>query len=72
MGLSEDIKELKELVIKSEVQKNEKKFKFPFGKKVTKAQKSKNYVTVLLLNENGIYCFKKSESVDLFPKYGII
>jgi hypothetical protein len=42
----------------------EKKFKFPFGKKVGRGQKKKNFVTVLVINENGNYNFKKYQIID--------
>lgn len=64
MGIQEDIKELKELVEKKELDKTEKRFKLPFGKKVGKAQKKKNYVTVLLIYENGTADFKKYQIDD--------
>jgi len=63
LGISEDIKELKEILIDKEKAK-EKKFRFPFGKKVGRGQKKKNYVTLLLLNENGVYDFKKYQILD--------
>ena len=57
---------IKEIVRKEIEQKakedngvKEKKFRFPFGKRVGRSQKKKNYLTVLLLNENGTYNFKK-------------
>jgi len=43
---------------KDDVKDKEKKFRFPFGKRVGRSQKKKNYLTVLLLNENGTYNFK--------------
>lgn len=64
MGLSEDIKELKEIIKTEKLKENEKKFKFPLGKKVGKSQKKKNFVTVLIVNENGNYDFKKYQIQD--------
>jgi len=64
MGIQEDIKELKDLLIKQEEVKGKKKWKFPWGKKVGKGQMKKNYVTVLLLMENGVYDFKKYNIED--------
>lgn len=58
MSLAEDVKDLKNLLSEQKGVK-EKKFKYPMGKKVGKGQKKKNYVTVLILNENGIADFKK-------------
>ena len=57
MGLHEDIEELKKIILENKVK--EKKFKYPFGKKVGKSQRKKNYVTVLILNENGTVDWKK-------------
>ncbi len=59
MGIQEDIEEIKKLMIEQKAGVKEKKFKYPFGKKVGKSQKTKNYVTVLLINENGTCDFKK-------------
>lgn len=42
----------------------EKDFRFPFGKKVGRGQKRKNFVTVLILNENGTYIFNKYRIED--------
>lgn len=64
MGIQEDIKELKELLIKNEEKVKEKKFRFPFGKKVGKGQRRKNYVTTLIINENGTYYFQKYQIID--------
>ena len=63
MGLQEltqDVKDLKE-IFERENKKNagKKKFRYPFGKKGGKAQRKKNYATVLKLNENGKAAFKK-------------
>jgi len=59
MGIQEDLKDIKKFMSKDDVKDKEKKFRFPFGKKVGRSQKKKNYLTVLLLNENGTYNFKK-------------
>ncbi|MFP4457160.1 MAG: hypothetical protein ACLFPS_05815 [Clostridia bacterium] len=65
MGLTEDINEVKEFIKKQkEDQIVEKKFKFPFGKKVSGTQKKKNFVTVLTINENGTYHFNKYQIQD--------
>lgn len=63
MGLTERIKEevAKELSKKETI---EKKFRFPFGKKVGRSQKKKNFTTILSLNENGTYDFKKYQIKD--------
>lgn len=63
MGLQEDIKEIKEVLINQKGVK-EKKFKYPFGKKVGKSQRAKNYVTVLIANENGNVEWKKYQIID--------
>ena len=62
MGLVSDIEELKK-ILGSESAK-EKKFKFPFGKKVGKGQAKKNYVTVLIVYENSKYEFKKYQIIN--------
>lgn len=62
MGLQDDIKEIKNLMIDKKVK--EKKFRFPFGKKVGRSQRKKNYVTTLTINENGNYQFKKYQIQD--------
>ncbi len=59
MGIQEDLKDIKKFMSKDDVKDKEKKFRFPFGKRVGRSQKKKNYLTVLLLNENGTYNFKK-------------
>lgn len=58
MGLSEKIQEEIQKALAAN-QITEKKHRFPFGKKVGRSQKPKNFVTILLLNENGTYTFKK-------------
>jgi hypothetical protein len=64
--LNEQIEKLtKEIkAIKDSENVKEKKWKFPFGKKVGKAQKKKNYVTTLVIYENGHYEFKKYQIND--------
>jgi hypothetical protein len=42
----------------------EVKFKYPMGKKVGKGQRKKNYITTLILNENGTCDFKKYQISD--------
>ena len=59
MGLTEDVKYLKEKVEEADTSKKTKKFRYPLGKKVGKAQKKKNYVTILKINENSKATFKK-------------
>ena len=63
MGLTERIQE----EIKKAIQENnvdKKKFKYPFGKKVSKSQRKKNYITVLVIYENGTCDFKKYQIED--------
>jgi len=62
MGLKGELKELRDLVVEQKIK--EKKFRFPFGKKVGRSQKKKNYVTTLIINENGNYMFKKYQIED--------
>jgi len=64
MSLKEKIREEIELVGREKRGLKRKKFKFPFGKKVGKGQKKKNYLTVLILNENGTYDFQKYQVID--------
>ena len=64
MGIQEDIHELKEIMLKNQEGVKEKKFKYPFGKKVGKSQKKKNFVTTLIINENGTCVFKKYQIKD--------
>lgn len=61
MSIKEDVEELKRIVLEGKeiTGIKEKKFKYPFGTKVGKGQKKKNYVTVVILNENGNIDFKK-------------
>ncbi len=74
MGIQEDLKDIKEELVGDKNKDKQKKFRFPFGKKVGRSQKKKNYVTVLLINENGIYDFKKYQITeqtilhDLIPR----
>jgi len=72
MGIQEDIKELKDIVLKSQEGVKEKKFRFPFGKKVGRSQKKKNFVTVLTINENGNYVFKKYQIIDQTVMHDLI
>lgn len=64
MGLVDDIEQIKAYIKSQEAEKVEKKFKFPFGKKVGKSQKTKNYCTILIINENSNYQFKKYKIQD--------
>ena len=59
MGIKEDIGELKDLMKEKELKERERKYKLPFGKKVGNKQKRSNYVTVMIINENGQIEFKK-------------
>lgn len=71
MGLNDKIKE--EVVkVLEENKVKEKKWKFPFGKKVGKGQKKKGYVTTLILNENGQYEFKKYQIKDQIIVHDVI
>ena len=71
MGLNERIKNM-ERVIDELNQTKEKKFRLPFGKKVGKAQKKKNYITIMKINENGVVNFRKTQiSNQTFMEEGI-
>ena len=56
----------------SKNQVKEKKFKYPFGKKVGKSQRKKNYVTIQTLNENGTCDFKKYQITDQVVMHNLI
>jgi len=62
MTIKEDVEELKKLVEAGALK--EKKHRYPFGKKVGKSQKKKNYITIELINENGTVDFKKYQIID--------
>lgn len=67
MGLDEKIEKtvnekILELIEKKAIKK--KTFRYPFGKKVSKSQRKKNYVTVQIINENGVVDFRKYQIVD--------
>lgn len=66
MGLKDDVEIIKKYVKQKEEEdiKKQKPFKLPFGKKVGKAQKRKNWITIMLLNENGNVDFKKAPIED--------
>ena len=58
MSLKEKIQEeVRKEIARGQVE--EKKFKFPFRKKVGRGQRKKNFVTLQILNENGTYEFQK-------------
>lgn len=63
MGLKDTIKEA---LIEMEKEKKieEKRFKYPFGKRVGKSQRRKNYLTAIVVNENGTCDFKKYQIKD--------
>ena len=67
--LTEEIKELKEIVSKSAEEKKPKEkkpkeFKIPFKAKVSKPRIRKNYVTVITVNENGGLDFIREQITD--------
>lgn len=68
MALAEDMAKIRELLENNNVNKKgkikEKKFKFPSRAKVSKANRKKNYVTTIILNENGSVDFKKYQITD--------
>jgi len=64
MGLQDEMKEIKELLKEKEKGKTSKKFKIPFGKKVSKAQAKKNWVTMIKVNENGHINWSKEKIED--------
>lgn len=71
MGLQEDIdRKIKEQLDLQKVK--EKKWKFPWGKRVGRSQKKKNYVTVLNVHENGHYDFKKYQITDQTVMHSLV
>jgi len=64
MGLKEDIEEIKRKLDSQQEGIKEKKFRFPLSGRVGKGMRKKNYVTILSLNENGSYNFKKYQIED--------
>jgi len=60
MGLKTEIQDIKAM-LRPEEKEKKKKFRLPFGKKVTKSQKKKNYVTIMKINENGNIDFQKRQ-----------
>lgn len=70
MSLKEDV--VKEVIAKLESDGKTKKFKFPFGKKVGKGQRKKNYVTTMIINENGNVNFRKYQIEDQTITHDII
>jgi len=74
MGLQDDIKTIKEkfIEVENEKSKKTKRFRYPFGKKVGRGQKKRNYVTVLKINENSKAKFLKVQiSEQTFMEEGI-
>jgi len=59
-----NLKERIEKIENKEKESNEKKFKFPFGKKVGTGQRRKGYVTLVKLYTNGNADFKKVKIED--------
>lgn len=59
MGLAEEMKEIKEILKDDKLK--EKKFKFPFGSKVSGGRAKKNWVTILKINDNGNCTFVKKQ-----------
>jgi len=66
MTLEERITEKIEKALKEQENKKvkKKKFKLPFGKKVSTGQKKKNYITLIKINENGQMKFDKVRITD--------
>lgn len=66
MGLDEKIKKtvVQEIEDIMKDKATKKKFRYKFGKKVGKSQRKKNYVTTLVLYENGTCDFQKYQIED--------
>jgi len=60
MGLNKELQDIKAMLAPEDKEKK-KKFRLPFGKKVGKSQKKKNYVTIMKINENGNIDFQKRQ-----------
>jgi len=63
MGLNNRLEEIENKFKQQEeeeLSRKEKKFKIPFGKKISKVQAKKNYITVVKMNENGALDFIKT------------
>jgi len=60
MGLNKELQDIKAM-LRPEEKEKKKKFRLPFGKKVGKSQRKKNYVTVMKINENGSINFQKRQ-----------
>jgi len=61
--LSEELKEIKELLKKTEESKTEKKWNFPFFSRVRGGKAKKNWITVMKINTNG-HLNIKSKQID--------
>jgi hypothetical protein len=74
MGIQEDIKELKEILIKDQESKKvkEKTFRYPFGKKVGKSQKRKDFVTTMVIKNNSYVDWKKYQIIDQTIMHNLI
>ena len=65
MGLTEDVKMMKEQMIKDEHSKKKtRSFNIPFAARVSAAQKKKNWTTILKINENGQGAFSKQQITE--------
>jgi hypothetical protein len=63
MGISEDIKELKDL-IKEKEENKPKKLRLPFRAKAGKRKQKRNYVGILKINENGVITPTKQQIIE--------
>lgn len=67
MGINDELQQIKDLLKENQQEvkkKKDKKFKFPFGTKVSKSQAKKNYVTIMKINENGTVNIIKRQIQD--------
>lgn len=64
MGLTEDVDKIKKYIAMQEANQASKDEKEPFGKKVGKSQKKRNFVSVMILHENGNVDWKKYQIED--------
>lgn len=63
-NLKETLEELTKVIREQKEGEKKKKFKIPFGRKVSNKQKRENYVTLVTLGDNNALDFKKVQIED--------
>lgn len=77
-NLAKDVKQIKEILVEQPKKKKQKKFKIPAKAKVKGKRARDNYVTVLKINDNGIYTFDRKKikeetiTVDGVPRIATV